>query len=73
MLKIHHTTHLPIPHLHHSAQKLVLSPARVENDELIQAIETDAHADEWELTDADGNSLIEFWNDVEADIAKDPT
>ena len=72
MLRINHTVHLPVPHLRHSGQKLALSPVRSENDELIQAIDMDAHADEWQLSDTDGQSLTDFWNGVEEDIAKDP-
>ena len=72
MLKIHHQVHLPIPHMHHSSQKVVFSPAHADNDELIQAIEHDAQNEQWQLTDTDGESLTSFWNGVEQDIAKDP-
>lgn len=72
MLKIHHIPHLPTPHFMHSNQKLALSPVLIENDELIQAIETRAHDDEWELTDTDAQSLTTYWKGVEEDIAKDP-
>lgn len=73
MLKLHHTHHLELPHLAHSTHRLELSPAAPESDELIQAIESDNDADNWQLTGApDMKQLDQFWTGVTEDLEKDP-
>ncbi len=75
MLHLHHKHSLPIPHFQHSSRRMVLSPARSEQDELIGAIESDhAKNEAWQLDDGpDEAALDKYWKTVEDDIKKDPT
>ena len=71
MLKIQHSYHLP--HLLPAHQKLALSRAAPDSDELIQSIDSENSDDQWTLDDGpDGAKLGAFWEGVEQDIAKDP-
>lgn len=74
MLKINRT-HSILPHPRHSTRKVMLSPARGEQDELIEAIENDSRGQEhWQLTnEPDVEGLDEFWTGVEKDLKNDPT
>ncbi len=77
MLKLPRHFHLELPHLPAaSSRPLQFSPATEDNDELLQAVQTDPddHDDNWELTDrVDEGELDEFWNSVEKAIANDPS
>lgn len=75
MLKLKHTHHLELPHISLTNHKMELSPVRIDNDELTQAIVEDpvAHDDTWELAERpDTEELTQFWSEVEADVAQDP-
>lgn len=68
-----HSHHFGLPHTKHSAHKLELSPVVSENDELIQAIETEQAADNWQLSSTpDVQELEQFWTGVTDDLEKDP-
>lgn len=73
MLQLHHAHRFPIPHLTHSAHKLVLSPVSSENDELIMAIEQEHASNNWTLeNNPDVAGLDDYWTHVEEDLKKDP-
>ncbi len=74
MLKIKKALHLPVSISKRSTQ-LALSSVSSEDDELIQAIESDqrVHDDDWTLTPVpDANDLENYWDKVERDIENDP-
>lgn len=73
MLKLHHSHHFNLPRATHSSHRLKFSPAPSENDELIQAIEAEHEADNWQLTGIpDVQKLDEFWTGVTEDLREDP-
>ncbi|HMR72830.1 MAG TPA: hypothetical protein PKD68_02375 [Candidatus Saccharibacteria bacterium] len=75
MLKIKQKIRLQLPQLTFWPRRLELSKPVVDEDELIDAINTDTetHDDNWQLTEhADANQLVEYWGKVEDDILHDP-
>ncbi len=73
MLTLHHSHHLPLPHLKHSTGKLALSPVQSDGDELIESIEQEQANDTIQLENTpDIERLDEFWTGVEEDLKKDP-
>lgn len=65
-----------LPHLTLRTRPMELSPVVADDDELSQAIASDTgnHDDAWELTERPDEAELEvFWDNVEKDIAKDPT
>lgn len=74
MLKIKRSFHTPSL-LNRSSTQLALSSVSSEDDELIQAIESDqrVHDDDWTLTPSpDAVDLENYWDKVERDIESDP-
>lgn len=74
MLKIKKSFHTPSL-LGKSSPQLALSSVSSEDDELIQAIESDqrVHDDDWTLTPTpDAVDLENYWDKVERDIESDP-
>ncbi len=75
MLHLKHTTHLSLPTLSIANEPVKFSPAKIDDDELTQAIVTDVESrdDAWELNERpDMGELTKFWSDVETDVANDP-
>lgn len=70
-LKLQH--HLSLPRIRFGSAHPQLSALRVDNDELIQAIDAEKHTDEWDLNDVGADGLDQFWDGVESDLKKDPT
>ena len=59
-----------------SSQPMQLSPVRIDNDELTQAVvaDPDSHDNNWELNERPDEAELEaFWTSVEEDVKKDPT
>lgn len=74
MLKIRHSHRFSVPHVRHGSQPMALSGPIPEDDELIQAIESDRNRENWTLShEPDVRGLENFWADVQADISRDPT
>lgn len=70
MRSISHSHHFHLPKLNFRSLQLELSPVYSENDELIQAIESEAERrdDLWQLESApDAEGLQRFWSDVSLD------
>lgn len=67
---------MSLPHISFgSSVPLQLSTVQDDADELTQAMQADPedHDDNWQLTDRpDETELDAFWNNVEADVQKDP-
>lgn len=65
-----------LPHFDTSTVKpMQLSPVTADSDELSLAVATDpdTHDNNWELADRPDEAELEaFWNNVEADVKKDP-
>jgi hypothetical protein len=77
MLKLKKSFSLHLPRLDVGGSKpMNLSPVTVDSDELTKAVisDPDAHDDNWELTDRPDEAELEaYWNQVEADVQKDPS
>lgn len=67
MQSLTHSHHFHLPKMRFHAQPLRLSPIYAENDELIQAIDTQAERNDdlWQLeATPDVDNLQQFWSNV---------
>lgn len=74
MLQIKQKFHLVLPHVT-VPHKLQFSQVTPEDDELIEAIDTETpeHDDDWQLEERpDTKELSQYWAKVEDDIRHDP-
>lgn len=75
MLKIKQKFHLSLPRFSLWPHTLQFSPPSPENDELIEAIDTETaeRDDDWQLEERpDTTALTQYWEKVEDDIEHDP-